>query len=193
MKTTFSPLPAEQLRSLPSPTVTRRIALYLYELLVLLGVSALTFLIPHLLIGIYFQITLPAVVLLAHLYLILAMYFTWYWTKTGQTLAMQTWKIQVVTRDGKIMNKPQALMRFAYGSLWILPASLCLFVMMKSALPITLGTGLSIVFFFFTILFWPLTALLDRQDKQMIQDRLAKTRMVQLPRNVSHPVSRREE
>ena len=91
----FIPLPAEYLKSLPAPTIKRRIALNLYELLVLFGVLALTFLVPHLLIGVFLEITAPSSLLMAHIYLVLAFYFSWYWTKTGQTLAMQTWRIQL--------------------------------------------------------------------------------------------------
>ena len=136
MKSTekFIPLPADYLQSLPAPTILRRMALNLYELLVLMGVSALTFLVPHLLIGVLLEVTAPAWFLLAHLYLVLALYFSWYWTKTGQTLAMQTWKIQLVSEDGTILKKSQALMRYALGSLWLVPAALILFIAIKTRL-----------------------------------------------------------
>ena len=91
----FIPLPADYLKSLPAPTIKRRIALNLYELLVLFGVLALTFLVPHLLIGVLLEVTAPSSLLMAHMYLVLAFYFSWYWTRTGQTLAMQTWRIQI--------------------------------------------------------------------------------------------------
>jgi uncharacterized RDD family membrane protein YckC len=120
----FIPLPASYLRSLPAPTIKRRIALNLYEMLVLFGVLAFTFLVPHLIIGVLFEVTAPSAILMAHVYLVLAFYFMWYWTKTGQTLAMQTWRIQLVNIDGAIMKRSQALMRFAIGSLWLIPAAL---------------------------------------------------------------------
>ena len=116
----FIPLPASYLRSLPAPTIKRRIALNLYEMLVLFGVLAFTFLVPHLIIGVLFEVTAPSAILMAHVYLVLAFYFMWYWTKTGQTLAMQTWRIQLVNVDGAIMKRSQALMRFAIGSLWLI-------------------------------------------------------------------------
>jgi uncharacterized RDD family membrane protein YckC len=192
-KEKFIPLPAEYLRSLPSPTLGRRIALNLYELLVLMGVAALTFLVPHLLIGVLFQTTLPAGFLLAHLYLIFALYFVWYWTKTGQTLAMQTWKIQLVSIDGYLINKPQALIRYAYSSLWLIIASIVMFVLLAVGDKREIGTYLSIIFFSSTLFFWPLTTLLDPKREQSLPDRWAKTRLVQLPRVISHPISSSEK
>lgn len=189
----FTPLPADYLRSLPAPTVKRRIILNLYEMLVLMGVAALTFLIPHLLIGVFLEITAPAWLLLAHIYLVFAFYFSWYWTKTGQTLAMQTWKIQMVSTDGKIMKRSQALMRYAIGSLWLVPAAIILYVCLKVGGPEKMGTYFSIIFFSVTLFLWPLSALFDRKHRQTIPDRWAGTRLVQLPRLIPHPVSSSKE
>ena len=189
----FTPLPADYLSALPAPTIKRRMALNLYEMLVLLGVAALTFLVPHLLIGVFFQITAPAWLLMAHIYLVLAFYFTWYWTKTGQTLAMQTWKIQLVSADGKILKQSQALKRYALGSLWLVPAALLLFISIKVGGSDKMGSYFSIIFFSVTLFFWPLTALFDRKDRQTLPDRWAGTRLVQLPRLISHPISSSKE
>lgn len=195
MKTseTFIPLPADYLKSLPAPTIKRRIALNLYEMLVLMGVLALTFLVPHLVIGVVFSITAPAWLLLAHIYLMLAFYFAWYWTKTGQTLAMQTWRIQLINEDGKILQRPQALMRYAYGSLWLLPAAFILFISLQMGNSKSIGTYFSIIFFSSTLFLWPLSALLDPKNRQMLPDRWAKTRLVQLPSAIPHPISRGEK
>jgi uncharacterized RDD family membrane protein YckC len=143
----FIPLPASYLKSLPAPTIKRRIALNLYEMLVLFGVLAFTFLVPHLIIGVLFEVTAPSAILMAHMYLVLAFYFMWYWTKTGQTLAMQTWRIQLVSEDGAIMKRSQALMRFAIGSLWLIPAALLLFINIKMNPSASMGGSVSIIFF----------------------------------------------
>lgn len=195
MKSTekFTPLPAEYLQSLPAPSIWRRIALNLYEMLVLIGVAALTFLVPHLLIGVFFQVTAPAWFLLAHLYLVLALYFSWYWTRTGQTLAMQTWKIQLVSENGTILKQSQALMRYALGSLWLMPAAVALFIAIKLGGSEKIGAYLSITFFSMTLFFWPLTTLFDKKDRQTWPDKWAKTRLVQLPRLIPHPISSREK
>lgn len=189
----FIPLPASYLRSLPAPTIKRRIALNLYEMLVLFGVLAFTFLVPHLIIGVLFEITAPSAILMAHVYLVLAFYFMWYWTKTGQTLAMQTWRIQLVNDDGAIMKRSQALMRFAIGSLWLIPAALLLFINIKMNPSMSMGTSVSIIFFSITLFLWPLSAILDRKNRQSIPDRWSDTRLVQLPSTIPHPVSSSKE
>jgi len=189
----FTPLPAEYLSSLPAPTIKRRIILNLYEMLVLMGVAAFLFLLPHLVIGVVLKVTAPAWFLLAHIYLVLAFYFTWYWTKSGQTLAMQTWKIQMVGQDGQILSRSQALKRYAFGSLWLIPAAIILFISLRVGNSEKMGAYFSIVFFSVTLFLWPLSALLDRKGRQMLPDRWAGTRLVQLPRSIPHPVSSSEE
>ena len=189
----FIPLPASYLRSLPAPTIKRRIALNLYEMLVLFGVLAFTFLVPHLIIGVLFEVTAPSAILMAHVYLVLAFYFMWYWTKTGQTLAMQTWRIQLVNVDGAIMKRSQALMRFAIGSLWLIPAALLLFINIKLNPSMSMGGSVSIIFFSITLFLWPLSAVLDRKNRQSIPDRWSGTRLVQLPNTIPHPVSSSKE
>ncbi len=189
----FIPLPASYLRSLPAPTIKRRIALNLYEMLVLFGVLAFTFLVPHLIIGVLFEVTAPSAILMAHVYLVLAFYFMWYWTKTGQTLAMQTWRIQLVNIDGAIMKRSQALMRFAIGSLWLIPAALLLFINIKLNPSMSMGGSVSIIFFSITLFLWPLSAIFDRKNRQSIPDRWSGTRLVQLPSTIPHPVSSSEE
>jgi uncharacterized RDD family membrane protein YckC len=189
----FIPLPAEYLSSLPAPTIKRRIILNLYEMLVLMGVAAFLFLLPHLVIGVVLKVTAPAWFLLAHIYLVLAFYFAWYWTKSGQTLAMQTWKIQMVGQDGQILTRSQALKRYAFGSLWLIPAAIILFISLRVGNSEKMGAYFSIVFFSVTLFLWPLSALLDRKGRQMLPDRWANTRLVQLPRSIPHPVSSSEE
>ena len=189
----FTPLPAEYLSSLPAPTIKRRIILNLYEMLVLMGVAAFLFLLPHLVIGVVLKVTAPAWFLLAHIYLVLAFYFTWYWTKSGQTLAMQTWKVQMVGQDGQILTRSQALKRYAFGSLWLIPAAIILFISLRVGNSEKMGAYFSIVFFSVTLFLWPLSALLDRKGRQTLPDRWANTRLVQLPRSIPHPVSSSEE
>lgn len=189
----FTPLPAEYLSSLPAPTIKRRIILNLYEMLVLMGVAAFLFLLPHLVIGVVLKVTAPAWFLLAHIYLVLAFYFAWYWTKSGQTLAMQTWKVQMVGQDGQILTRSQALKRYAFGSLWLIPAAIILFISLRVGNSEKMGAYFSIVFFSVTLFLWPLSALLDRKGRQMLPDRWAGTRLVQLPRSIPHPVSSSEE
>lgn len=79
---------------------------------------------------------------------VIAAYFCWFWHKSGQTLAMKTWRIKLLNRDGGSLSTAQALQRFALALIGIALA------------------GFSI--------WW---ALFDR-DKQFLHDRLMGTRLI---------------
>jgi uncharacterized RDD family membrane protein YckC len=120
----------------------------LYESLLLLGVLSVTFMVPHLILGMGFKLALPGWILMTHVFIVLGAYFIWYWSHGGQTLAMQTWKIQLTTATGAQPSMVQLLVRYALT--W---PSLVYF-----------GVGL-------------LWAIFDR-DRQFLHDRLAGTRLV---------------
>jgi len=172
--------PAE-LNGLPSPQFWRRVSCGLYEQLVLLGVIAFTFLVPNLGLGMLFNISLPSWLTFLYLYAVLGIYFVWYWTKSGQTLAMQTWRVRMIGRDGFNLNKRQALWRYIYGSLWIIPCALIQWAFHFEKWQI-------IEMLFTVALFmWPLSIYLDRSSpnlRQSLPDRLASTRLVELPKHL---------
>jgi uncharacterized RDD family membrane protein YckC len=130
------------------PSVRKRLASALYETLLLLGVVIVALVVPHMLVGQFFHITAPGPLLMAHLVLVLACYFLWYWRHGGQTLAMQTWKIQLISVTGAAPSWTQLLLRFVLA--W---PSIGFY-----------GAGL-------------LWAVFDR-DRQFMHDRLAGTRIV---------------
>ena len=132
----------------PLPGIVRRIASMTYESLLLLGVLSVTFMLPHLALGMGFEIALPGWVLISHIFVVMGAYFIWYWRHGGQTLAMQTWKVALTTPCGA----QPSLARLALRYLVAWPSVVCL------------GTGL-------------LWALIDR-DRQFLHDRLAGTRIV---------------
>ena len=123
----------------------------LYESLLLLGVLALTFMVPLLIVGIGTDYTPEGGVLWIYIFAVLGMYFLWYWRRGGQTLAMQTWKLRIVNIDGNPVSLRQGWLRYALA--W--PS----------------------VLFFGVGLLW---ALIDK-DRQFLHDRLAGTRIVLLP------------
>lgn len=172
--------PAE-LDILPSPHFWRRVSCTLYEQLVLLGVIAFTFLAPNLALGILFGISLPSWLTFIYLYVVLGIYFVWYWTKSGQTLAMQTWRVRLIGKNGYAVNRRQAIWRYVYGSLWIAP---CVLLQWTFHLE-----KWQIIEMLFTValLFWPLSIYLDRRApllRQSLADRLAGTRLVELPKSL---------
>lgn len=119
-----------------------------YESLLLLGVLSVTFMLPHLAMGMGFSVVFPGWALMSHVFVVLGVYFIWYWHHGGQTLAMQTWKIRMSTPSGA----PPSLARLALRYVLAWPSI------------IYLGAGV-------------LWALLDR-DRQFLHDRLAGTRIV---------------
>lgn len=80
--------------------------------------------------------------------LVMAAYFTWFWTRGGQTLPMKTWRFRVVRADGAPLSAGRALHRFALAALGLL----------------ALGLGFA----------W---AVVDREG-QFLHDRLAGTMLV---------------
>ena len=172
--------PAE-LNALPAPQFWRRVSCCLYEQLVLLGVIAFTFLVPNLGLGILFGVSLPSWLTFLYLYSVLGIYFVWYWTKSGQTLAMQTWRVRMIGANGFNLSRRQAIWRYVYGSLWIVP---CVFLQWIFHLE-----KWQIIEMLFTValFIWPLSIFLDRRSaslRQSIPDRLAKSRLVELPKNL---------
>lgn len=120
----------------------------LYESLLLLGVLAATFLLPYLALGLAAGIVPPGPVLLVHVFVVLGAYYLWYWQRRGQTLAMQTWKLQLESGGGG----PPSLRQLALRYILAWPS----------------------VLFYGAGLLW---ALIDR-DRQFLHDRLAGTRIV---------------
>jgi len=119
-----------------------------YEGLLLLGVLSVTFMLPHLALGMGFEIVLPGWMLIGHVFLVVGIYFVWYWHHGGQTLAMQTWKLRLSTPSGAPPSMARLILRY--------------FLAWPSV--IYFGAGV-------------LWALFDR-DRQFLHDRLAGTRVV---------------
>jgi uncharacterized RDD family membrane protein YckC len=53
-----------------------------------------------------------------------ALYFVWFWSHGGQTLAMKTWHIRVVDAHGRAVSRGRALLRYLLSWLWIAPSLL---------------------------------------------------------------------
>lgn len=137
---------------LQSPPLPARFACFFYETLTTLAVLLVGFFIPHILLGVIGRSVAAPPILVAHIFLLLAVYFVWQWSAAGQTLPMKTWRIQVTNADGRRLGRGQALLRYALA--W--PS----------------------VMFFGVGLLW---SLFDR-DRQFLHDRLAGTRLVRLPK-----------
>lgn len=102
-----------------APGLWRRMACWVYEGILLFGVVFIS----GYLFGTLSQ-TRNALdnrnALQAFLFVIFGIYFVWFWAK-GQTLAMKTWNIRVVDRDGKAISQIRALGRYVLSWIWFIP------------------------------------------------------------------------
>lgn len=81
------------------------------------------------------------------------LYFVWSWHKTGHTLAMQTWQLQLLNQNNQLLSVPVAIARYLLACLGLL----------------TLGFGFLWVF-------------LDH-DRLFLHDRLLGSKLIYVPRN----------
>ena len=58
----------------------------------------------------------------AFVFVVVGLYFIGFWSHRGQTLAMQTWRIRLVTREGHAVSKLRAVGRYLLAWLWFMPA-----------------------------------------------------------------------
>jgi uncharacterized RDD family membrane protein YckC len=113
----------------------------------------------------------------AYLFLVTAAYFVHFWTDSGHTLAMKTWRIKLVKVGYKKVPYQTAAIRYLLAWGWFLPA-----LLVCGAFGIT-GKGEIAAALAVGVVAWGLTAFLDK-DRQFLHDRLAGTRLIALPKPV---------
>ena len=158
--------------SVTPPTVKRRLISMVYETLLGLAVLFLPLLILEVAMnGSISKTAWHARQALA--FLVLGAYFIHQWSRNGQTLAMQTWRLKLVHPGHPHVSLRTAAVRYLLSWMWVLPAAVvgAIFGLEHWRMMAALGTG---------ILLWSLTAFLDK-DRQFLHDKLAGTRLVQLP------------
>lgn len=155
-----------------APSLSRRMASFVYEGLILFGIL----LIPaalgaalNALTGqqhpLRFEALLPVIS-----FVIYALYFTWFWSVRGQTLPMQTWRIRVVTTQGEPLSRSRALIRYVASYAWFAPAFLVATVNGWTFGPKFAAIGVGVVVY-------ALLALLHPQ-RQFWHDALCGTRLI---------------
>ena len=106
---------------LQTPGIVRRLAAFVYEGVLLFGVLMIS-------AYLYSSLTQQRHALQglsglqAYLFLVLAIYFVWFWSHGGQTVAMRAWHVRLVTRDGRPVGQSRALARYLASWLWFFPA-----------------------------------------------------------------------
>ena len=155
-----------------APSLSRRMASFVYEGLILFGILLIPGAIGAALVALThqqnplrFEAALPVLS-----FAIYAVYFTWFWSARGQTLPMQTWHIRVVTVRGAPLSRPRALFRYLASYAWFAPAFL-----VASANGWTLGPKFAAIGV--GVLGYALLALLHPQ-RQFWHDALCGTRLI---------------
>ncbi len=130
-----------------SASFRKRLASMFYESLLL---TALLLVAGFFYIPVFGSVQGPFQKAVFQLYLlgVMMLYFVLFWKRGGQTLAMKTWRIRLVSLDGNPLSTARCIMRFSLATLGLLCA----------------GAGF----------FW---AFVD-PDRQFLHDRLCKTRLI---------------
>ena len=106
-------------RLVAAPLV-RRMAAFMYEGVLLFGIVFAT--------GLVFAVTMHQTsgmklrgAFLAVLFFVVGLYFIGLWIRTGQTLAMKTWHLRLLTDRGQPIPPRRALARYLASYIWFLP------------------------------------------------------------------------
>ena len=154
--------------NLQAPRLTRRMACWLYEGILMFGVVF----IAGYLFGTLSQ-TRNAMdnrhPLQAFLFVVFGIYFVWFWAK-GQTLAMKTWHIRVVDVAGQPLTQARALLRYLLSWLWFLPP-------LVAMAPFSLSGAEIAVILIGWVAVWAILSRFHPQQ-QFWHDALAGTRLV---------------
>ncbi|MCF8185413.1 MAG: RDD family protein [Sulfuritalea sp.] len=137
-----------------TPSLIKLGACFIYDALAVVALCFVSALVVIILIG-DASYGLKRYLLQVVLWLAIGIYFVWCWKKTGQTLAMKTWQLKLVSKDGQLLPLNLAMARYVLSTL-----SLVLF-----------GLGF-------------LWAMVDR-DHLYLHDRLLNTHIIYVPRDTT--------
>lgn len=156
-----------------TPSVKRRLAAMLYESLLLFGVVFVTGFAFDTLTGSRHALTLRSA-RQAILFLAIGVYFIFFWCRSGQTLAMKTWRIRLVAANGQRLRLQSAAVRYVLAWMWILPA-----MAIDSLFGLKGWASIGVIVV--GMVAW-LSTVLSNPERQFLHDRLAGTRLVDAPR-----------
>jgi uncharacterized RDD family membrane protein YckC len=139
---------------LQAPSLLKLGACFIYDALAVIALCFVCALVFIILIG-DASYGLKRYMLQLFLWIAIGIYFVWCWSKSGQTLAMQTWQLKVVNEDYQLLTWNKATARYMLASV-----SLMLF-----------GLGF-------------LWAIVDR-GHLFLHDRLLNTYIIYVPRNAA--------
>jgi uncharacterized RDD family membrane protein YckC len=106
------------------------------------------------------------------LFLVLGLYFVWFWTHSGQTLAMKTWRIRLMTREGHAVTTKRAIARYFLAWCWIFPGLAAAWLLGAKNWSLAFIPAANVIL-------WALTIYLD-PGRQFLHDRMAGTKVVRV-------------
>lgn len=113
--------PMQPVQTTAPPGLMRRMGAFVYEGVLLFGVLMVT--------GyLYSSLTQQRHALQGQtglqwfVFLVLAIYFVWFWSHGGQTVAMRAWHLKLVASDGGPVSQKRALCRYLASWVWFFPA-----------------------------------------------------------------------
>jgi uncharacterized RDD family membrane protein YckC len=189
---TDSAMPAQQPATHPgghlaTPSVRRRLMVMVYEAFLLLAVEMLAVLLYMLVTG-NRQEPIYRGGRTLFLFLVAGAYFVRCWTDSGHTLAMKTWRVRLsggLSSNGAGHTRiplRTAMLRYLLAWGWFAPA-----LIVRAAFGLH-GKGETAAVIAAGIAAWAMTAFLDK-DRQFLHDRLAGTRLVQMPKKLTAPAA----
>lgn len=153
-----------------APGLARRMAAFIYEGVLLFGVVMIAGLLFSLLTQQRHALQ-GRLGMMAFLFVVLGIYFTWFWSRGGQTVAMKAWHIRLLSADGTPVPGARAWLRYLLAWLWFVPATAAVYgagLHGKSAITAALLTGILA----YAALVWL------RPDRQFWHDVVCGTRLV---------------
>lgn len=98
------------------PSIFKRLAVIVYDLLLLIAVffAATLALLPFQKDNLFEP---NSWMFSVYLLLVSFLFYGWFWTRSGQTLGLLAWKLQIVNQDGGRISWKQAFIRFVIAIL----------------------------------------------------------------------------
>lgn len=107
----------------------------------------------------------------AFLFVVLGIYFGWFWSRGGQTVAMKAWHVKLVDGDGRPVSQSRAVARYLMSWLWFIPALLVVWLFgVRSPSSAFLALGLGVLAYAMLALLLP--------SRQFLHDVVCGTRLV---------------
>lgn len=150
--------------------VLRRLASFTYEGVLLFGVVMIVGLLYGVLTRQAHELA-GSTGLKMTLFVVLGVYFTYFWSRHGQTLAMKTWGLRLEGPDGRRPSPYRAVARYLFAWLWFLPA-----LSLASLSGLKGGAAITAVVLAGVLAYACLCRL--RADRQFLHDAVCGTRVI---------------